>query len=492
MTTEAVVAHVAGEIFIPKGQLDLKALEDLRAELRFENPKYKSASIFGGSSGGFDRYIDTARMAPNGMYIPRGAVRLLTEIAGKAGQTVHFEDGRVLGAPVDFKHSLERLHGPGAQLYPYQEAARGALTRHVQACAVAPCGAGKSAIGLATIAALGRTALVLVHTGDLMHQWAEEIKAQLNVTAGLYGRRRRNFGEQITVGMVQAFTRKLKHHDHELRAYLQTIGTLLLDEAHHVPAATFLSLIGEVPARNRLGLTATPKREDGLGPLVELVMGQNVWQTTFDELAEAGYLMRPTFFEVDTGRDYAWAADYRALIDSIIGDHERSEEIAGACARQAQDGHTVLVISASREHVEEMATRARDLGARADFVHGKVADGKRKNRIAAFKNGKLSVLVATKVADEGLNIPRLDRLHLTTPQRSRATATQRAGRTMRLHKNKTEAEIYEWVDRHRIAQNQWVYRRAGYRKEIGKQSVSKQVLRPQDVGRLFLRGLQSR
>ncbi|WP_045118975.1 DEAD/DEAH box helicase [Haliangium ochraceum] len=89
-------------------------------------------------------------------------------------------------------------------------------------------------------------------------------------------------------------------------------------------------------------------------------------------------------------------------------------------------------------------------------------------RLEAFRDGRLAVLVASTVADEGLDVPRLGRLVLAYPGRAKGRLTQRLGRLMRPHPDKDGAILYDVVDE-RVAplRRQWRERCRLYREVTG-------------------------
>ena len=88
--------------------------------------------------------------------------------------------------------------------------------------------------------------------------------------------------------------------------FLGGFGLLILDEAHHVAARTFHSVVDRCPARYRLGLTATPEREDGLTALLDLFMGAPLVTVTHDVLVAAGVLTVPDIHSVETDFTYLY------------------------------------------------------------------------------------------------------------------------------------------------------------------------------------------
>ena len=125
---------------------------------------------------------------------------------------------------------------------------------------------------------------MLVHTLDLLEQMQENVRHWLGVSPGIIGGGRWDPRETITVATVQTLIRRKK----ELPGLVKQFGTLLLDEAHHVPAATFTGIIQKFPAKYRYGLSATPEREDGLHPFLYAVMGPLRAQVTPENLERAG------------------------------------------------------------------------------------------------------------------------------------------------------------------------------------------------------------
>jgi superfamily II DNA or RNA helicase len=106
---------------------------------------------------------------------------------------------------------------------------------------------------MALISHWRQPALILTHTRQLAEQTARAVKQWLGVDAGLIG-----YGvfdlRPVTIGIVQS----LAGNDERVRAIRERFGLVLLDEAHHCPATTFMDVMQSFPAKYRYGLTATP------------------------------------------------------------------------------------------------------------------------------------------------------------------------------------------------------------------------------------------
>ncbi|MDP1826623.1 MAG: DEAD/DEAH box helicase [Archangium sp.] len=348
-----------------------------------------------------------------------------------------FDDRRVLPS--------EQLQVPDVALRQYQARAVDALAKVTQGTVVLPCGGGKTRVALGAIARLKTPSLVLVHTLDLAEQWRSELRERLQLDAGLVGA-----GEvspaPVTVALIQA----LAHwHLSELEVFLARFGLLILDEAHHVAASTFHGIVDHCPARYRLGLTATPEREDGLTPLLELFLGSPLLTVTHDELVAAGVLTVPSIRTITTDFTFGYqgAEDYARMLSAVAADPERNRSVVEAVAAEANAGHTCLVLSGRVEHCEVLAAALRASGISAEPLTGDVGRERRKVLLEDARAGRLQVLVATSLADEGLDLPRLSRVFLAFPGRARGRTIQRLGRIMRPHPSKQSAVLFDFVDK---------------------------------------------
>ena len=77
-------------------------------------------------------------------------------------------------------------------------------------------------------------------------------------------------------------------------------------------------------------------------------------------------------------------------------------------------------------------------------ITGKVSNKKREEIVSDMKGGGLHVIFATQLADEGLDIPNLDTLHLVHPTKSEGRIEQRIGRTQRVEEGKNKPIVYDY------------------------------------------------
>lgn len=134
-----------------------------------------------------------------------------------------------------------------------------------------PTGKGKSILALHIAQKLKQKTLVLVHKDDLVVGWTKDIKLCFgnDIDIGLIKAKSRKVGKQITIATVQTLSRM---SEDELNKYTSEFGLVVQDEVHHTGLNIF-NIIDKFNSKYRLGLSATPKRSDGLNFVFDLFFG---------------------------------------------------------------------------------------------------------------------------------------------------------------------------------------------------------------------------
>lgn len=390
---------------------------------------------------------------------PRGASMILKREAKALGVQLGWSDQRWMP-----DNLLAEVNQPGMR--GYQQRCVDAMARATQGVVVAPCGSGKTRIGLGIIAHVKVPTLILVHQTELATQWRSQLELVWPFPSGFVGAGKVTV-KPITVGMVQTLS---KWTDAQLVELFTSFGMIILDEAHHCPASTFAKLIDRCPAMYRFGLTATPEREDGLSALLEYYLGRDVARVTHTELAEAGVLVRPEIKTIDT--DFAFRmhgpGDYQPMIAELVSDQQRLELVAREVATAAVEGNTCLVLSTRIAHCLSIADAVRDLGVGAEVMTSNVSRERRQELLDKTRSGELRVLVATQLADEGLDLPELTRVFLAAPAKAKGRTVQRLGRVMRCLPGKPTPMLVDFVDRRvPLLRRQAQHRRLAFASVIG-------------------------
>jgi len=391
-----------------------------------------------------ESHITPARREGTGWYVPR--------YAGGAGATdaTVLPDGAHIGAVSGFA-----LRG-------YQREALAAWWRCKSGVIVAPCGAGKTAIGLTAVLHLDTPALVLVHTGDLLRQWKERAEA-LGIEVATVSEGNGPVSCRLVIATMQTLA---LWPFWRLAEWGAGFGLVIVDEAHHVPCATLTDVLYELPGRYRLGLTATPTRADGLTPILLGHMGPIRATVSREALAEAGAIIVPRVERIATGWSPAAEAEYVEMITSATEDEARNIQIADLAAEAVKAGRHVLIQTERVEHAKALSRLIGDRhGLGSVAVYGALGVKARALALSQIASGACPILIATQLADEGLDLPILDTLILGVPQRNAARLEQRVGRIARPAPGKVDAIVYDLVDSGLAARLQWarlkVYRMMG-------------------------------
>lgn len=321
------------------------------------------------------------------------------------------------------------------------------------------CGGGKTTLGALIVARLLRTTIVLVHTEDLLDQWVGTIRTWLGIEPGTVRDGKITPGP-VVVAMVQTLAKYLDTPEGE--AFARTFGVVLVDEAHHAPGpATFQKCLRKLPALVRIGLTATPDREDELTALMDWSFGPRLLTVDVQTLIRRGWLMPPAIEMVETDFRFTYELPaVRSPIDehkrlaklgkALVNDKNRNDLIANLVTREWQSGETVLVLSNHKAHCRALGRLCVERGADARVLVSestKSGKAKRKETIEAMRTGAVRLVIATSLADEGLDIAPLSRVVLALPERARGRTTQRIGRLMRVCEGKSP-KLFDVVDPH--------------------------------------------
>lgn len=438
---EAVRARVDGELVL--FELHPRPLERLRYAFSLPNPKYSNHKRFGGRGENPEpRRIDSLiEMPDRSVHLPRGSVKIVKELLALDNYALQVtDDRRSLGAPTsicnwtDFK----------LETRDYQLEGVTKLRKATQGLISLPPGTGKTRLGTSLVLVSALTTLVLVPTGDIADQWLETL-AKIGIVGGKLGDGKDQRYFDVVVGIVDSVDNLLRVDP----SWGQRFGLVIGDEAHRVSAPTWQRVMRLLPGKYRLALTATPDRDDGLGPLVLWTFGDLLMSRTIREMIRYGYLMPATIEFVETGWEFKYDGPEKkklsAMERELAEDLARNALIAERTVKRAKAGETCLVLVRTKAHTKELADMICQQGVEARALTSLTAKGKRKGTISDLRDGKLQVAVATSLANEGLDVQRLSYIALGSPQRARSATIQRLGRLLRLWEGK-RPHLDDYVD----------------------------------------------
>ena len=436
-------------------------VETVRKELTMPNPEYGKKQRMGLWTGNTDPQIYLYYVDGETLVIPCGAGKLLRP----------FLDGAEISQDLADNETIEY---PGSiPLYEYQQAAVEAMKEAGNGILKSPCGSGKTQMGIALAAALRRKTLWVTHTNDLLEQsYSRATQYFPKNILGKIAAGKVQIGSHITFATVQTLSKI------DLEKHKYTWDVVIVDECHRVagtPSSVkmFYKVLSSLAARHKYGLSATVHRSDGLIKSTFAVIGDVRY--TVPEEAVSEKTIKVQVIRKDTGiqicrecLDIDGTLVYQKLIPYLTENRKRNHGIIMDLIANA--GNYNLILSDRLEHLRELREMLpEELKLSSAMIDGKMTSKKaRSERIQAIedmRNGKKHYLFASfSLAKEGLDIPRLDRLYMTTPKKDYAVVTQSIGRIARTFEGKHSAVCYDYVDDIGFCENQWKRRRTSYKK----------------------------
>lgn len=440
-----------------------KELTDWCTEnLVLPNPEYTNRVRRGLWIGNTPKYLWLYRVDGSDLILPVGTGKKIRQYL--TNDTVIVQDLADNG--------ILRYQG-NIPLYDYQEPAIQAL-KHVS-CGIlqSPCGSGKTQMGIALAAELSRKTLWITHTQDLLKQSYDRAAQYFDKSAlGTITAGKVHIGSHVTFATVQTLCKL------DLGQYRYEWDVVIVDECHRLAGSPtqitmFYKVMNSLAARYKYGLSATVHRGDGMIKSTFAVLGDVAYQVPDEAVAEktmkVRILRKDTETEVSLGcLDTDGTLVYSKLIPYLTENQERNELIIKDLVCNQE--HFNLILSDRLEHLHTLMNGLpAKLWNQAVMIDGsmtsKTARAARVRAIEEMRIGKKHYLFASySLAKEGLDIPRLDRLYMTTPKKDYAVVTQSIGRIARVFEGKAEAICYDYVDSIQFCENQWKRRRTHYRK----------------------------
>ena len=412
---------------------------DMIDMLTFDNPEYLQKERMNKWTGGTPKELFLIKSYADKIVVPFGMLWYVF----KNSDRMTIENRTEMSGIQQFQYGSSILP------YDYQEQAiRCALTRK-NGVIVAPCGSGKTQIGLEIIRRIGGRALWLTHTSDLLKQSMDRARATLDLRESDYGTI--TFGK-VNVGRVITFATVQTMAYIDLQEQANQYDIVVVDEAHHIVGTPtkmqmFYKVVSSLNARYKFGLTATPKRQDGLIGCMFAVLGQTLYEITRAQVKEHTCPVRVKFVkthytpDVNEITDTDGTLNFSRLITDLCRNYERNAGIVNDVKFVAGAS---LVLTDRVEHVKTLADM---LGDEAVALSSKSKKADRAAALDAIRNGTKRVIVATyALAKEGLDLPCLENVFMTMPQKNETVIVQSAGRVERKHPGKDHGNVYDYVD----------------------------------------------
>ncbi|GGF85280.1 helicase [Paenibacillus albidus] len=338
------------------------------------------------------------------------------------------------------------------ELRPYQQEAlqrfQGEGGMGGSGVVVLPCGAGKTVVGIGVLESLQCETLILTSNATSVRQWIEELRERTQLQdeeIGEYSGERRQV-RPVTVATYQILTHRRSKGGPFVHMNLfneRNWGLIIYDEVHLLPAPVFRAT-AEIQATRRLGLTATLVREDGREGDVFSLIGPKRYDMPWKMLERQGWIASVECIEIAVPmepvlrRQYLYAEGKEKFRLAAANPAKRA---LVAQLVKAHRGAAVLVIGQYLDQLDQLAEYIR-----APLITGKTPQEERNRLYAAFNEGRIEVLIVSKVANFAVNLPDASvAIEVSGAFGSRQEEAQRLGRILRPKAGGNRAYFYTLV-----------------------------------------------
>jgi DNA excision repair protein ERCC-3 len=315
---------------------------------------------------------------------------------------------------------------------------------------VLPCGAGKTIVGIAALALMQRSTLVLTTGVTAVKQWHREILDKTDLSEDQvceYTGDVKQIGP-VTLATYQILTHrndKTEEFPHFKLFDQRDWGLIVYDEVHLLPAPVF-RVTAHIQARRRLGLTATLVREDGREADVFSLIGPKKYDVPWRELEGRGWIAEATCAEVrvplpDLVRMEYAVAEHRAK-HRIASENPAKDDVVAALLDRYRDSR-ILVIGQYLKQLRRLRKRFN-----LPLVTGQTANSEREDLYNKFRHGEIRSLILSKVGNFALDLPDANVLiQVSGTFGSRQEEAQRLGRILRPKPGGEVAHFFTLVTR---------------------------------------------
>ena len=405
------------------------------------NPVFYEKQRFRFSTVNIPRFIFCGEEHDDKLVLPRGTLHDIDKLVSKAGGKVEIIDRRPTPATPDLSFI--------GTLTAIQNAAVDAMLEHEEGVLVAPPGAGKTVMACAAIVRRRTPTLILVHRKQLLDQWSDRLQNFIGLSKNeihVLGKARYP-DAPVALGMFPTLARS-----EFPEALLAKYGHVIIDECHHVPAASFEAAMKRCTARYILGLTATPNRKDGLQKILFLQCGPIRHRIDLDHSEEQSRTVFVREFSLGLPAEKDRLPIHQ-IWEHLIQSGERNRAIASDVSSALKEQRFCALLSDRKEHLNALESLLREKWPEESVYR---IDGSTNQKLRTAILGNLRaraaeerpfVLLATaSLLGEGFDMPELDTLFLTMPISFKGRLIQYAGRLHRFSEKKKSVRIYDYVE----------------------------------------------
>ncbi len=323
----------------------------------------------------------------------------------------------------------------------YQLTAVQHALQHKRGILKLPTGSGKTNVIAGLAGALNCSHLIMVHKAHIAEYIAKTLAKLLNEEVGTIHGNANDYNKRVVCA-----TFKSLYSREELLKFIQTRESILIDEVHTVPALThFAVVLNTVNAYYRYGLSATPLiREDERDIHTIALLGPIIYEVRNQELYAKGFVVPPDVIWLSavtkTDKPEYFEGYQEAIVNNLFR-NQAIKQVLDVCEKPA------IVFVKTHMHQQVLIDILRTVhGKQLVFVNQHDSIDQRQIIAQNMKLGATTVVVATSVFNEGVDVPNLRTVINATGASSWIAAIQEPGRGSRPFENKTSFKLYDFND----------------------------------------------
>jgi len=286
------------------------------------------------------------------------------------------------------------------ELRPQQIDVFNSLMQYDYALLIAPPGFGKTAVASAIITTRSVKTLILVNKTALIDQWKERLMNYFSIDGkaiGILGKGKKSLNGSLDIATLQS----LKNRPELIEEYSQ----IIIDEAHHIPAVSFEIPLKRFKGKYVVGLSATPKRKDGMEAIMRLQCGEIVYEIKKTTTQRHHLKTVPTQYETLLNH-------FSMILGELSEDNDRNQLIIDEIKTLRH--RKVLVLSERIEHLNHLWHRLKLENIDALLLYGAMGTKMKREQFAQTSEASI-ILSTSSYIGEGIDIGHLDTIVFTMP-----------------------------------------------------------------------------
>ena len=324
--------------------------------------------------------------------------------------------------------------------------------------------------------------LIVAHRTELLDQISSTLN-KFGIAHGfIQGTREQYLWKRVQVGSIMSLLTDKNYYN----VCRQKFDYIIVDEAHHSLADTYIRLFGLFPNAKKLGVTATPWRlnhESFLSLYQYLIVSPQIsWFINNNLLSDFDYVSIKQDSEVQRLVDKSEVVNTGEFSNVDLDNTFNNQRIRSKLYEsylQFANGRKGIIYAINKRHAAKIAELYSSHGVKAMAIDCDTPRDVRQEMISAFKSGEISVLVNVDIFTEGFDCPDVNFIQLARPTRSLSLYLQQVGRGLRIVEGKEKTIILDNVGLYNYfglpdANRKWQYH------FVGHEDVEHESRSPQD------------